>query len=200
MTVSKIAILMPLFSSFLLFGGSSLELPKSEPIAVKDNTIEKAYYLRVGYSYYKHKNLSFDEKLSSSSIAFALGYSFSNYFACEFRYTQSKKIKYKSLDEYKLLDSKFYNLSLLTKLSYPIYNFKPYLLFGIGRNKITNLVDANRVEYSFEYGAGVEYKINKNLSVFADYLRVYNKKGFDGRAMQDRQRVTLMTTGIIYKF
>lgn len=202
MSFIKTTTLMFLFATLSLFGGNSIKLPKSKPIAVisQNESLIKNCYIAIAYSYYKHKNLTIYEKLNANALSFTLGYEFNNYFAIELRYLKSKNIDYKSLTQNKKIRSKFSNLSLFSKITYPIREFKPYILIGYGKNKITNLANYDRVEYSFEYGGGFEYKINQKVSLFTDYTRVYNKRGFDGRAKQDKQKINLITTGLIYRF
>ena len=100
----------------------------------------------------------------------------------------------------KSLQSSYTNAALYAKLSYPIKALKPYLLIGYGINTISNLNGSDRVESSIQYGIGISYKPTNKVSIFADYIRAYNNKGFDGRAMQDRLRANLVTIGATYTF
>ena len=51
-----------------------------------------------------------------------------------------------------------------------------------------------------EYGVGVAYRVTQKVSIFAEYIRVYNHKGFDGRSKADKLRAGNATIGIIYHF
>ena len=195
------SILLLFISSIYLFAGVSgkyIQKATSKPISVIE---ENKYYLGVGFGKFKLKNRDMNENLKSNIISLIAGYNISNYLSLEFRYYKGvSNLTYHSLNKSKKIDSKYSNYSIFVKTTYPIENFNPYILFGYGVNKISNLSNSDRKESNLEYGLGISYKVNNNISIFADYIRAYNKKGFDGRATQDRLRANLITIGATYHF
>ena len=194
-------ILLLFISSIYLFAGASgkyVQKATSKPISVVE---ESKYYLGVGFGKFKLKNRDISENLKSNIISLIAGYNINNYLSLEFRYYKGvSNLTYHSLNKSKKIDSKYSNYSIFVKTTYPIDNFNPYILLGYGVNKISNLNNSDRKESNLEYGLGVSYKVNDNVYIFADYIRAYNKKGFDGRATQDRLRVNLITIGATYNF
>jgi len=169
----------------------------SKPISViKDN----GFYIGLGVGYFDLQNSTINEKLSSSIATAIVGYDLNSYLSIEARYNQGiTHLHYKGTTS-KILNSAYSNLAIYAKAGYPIKHLKPYILIGYGVNKISNLNGSDRVELSKQYGVGVSYKLNDNISLFADYIRVYNKKGFDGRAVKDNLKAKLITIGATYNF
>ena len=194
-------ILLIFISTFHIIAGSSgkyIQKATSKPISVVE---DNKYYLGVGFGKFKLKNRDMNENLKSNIISLIAGYNINNYLFLEFRYYKGvSNLTYHSLIKSKKIDSKYTNYSIFAKATYPIENFNPYILLGYGVNKISNLSISDRKESNLEYGLGISYKVNNNVSIFADYIRAYNKKGFDGRATQDRLRANLITIGATYNF
>ena len=49
-------------------------------------------------------------------------------------------------------------------------------------------------------GVVLSYKLSKHLKVFADYSRLYNGKGFSGRAKIKNTHADLAIIGVSYAF
>ena len=98
------------------------------------------------------------------------------------------------------LPSRFRYQGLYLRASYPLGDFSPYLLAGIGRTTLTNLAGRDRVSVSPGWGAGVSYRITDHFSADLSYLRLYEAKGFDGRATADRVRIDSVQVGVRYRF
>jgi len=158
-------------------------------------------YFGIGFGDYKVSVANSNEDLKKSTTTLIAGYNVNRYVAIEGRYSFSlgNSTLY-VLQNTKPTKTKFSNLSIFTKLSYPIDTFKPYLLIGYGKTKLTNIVKSNRVEYSIEYGIGANYVLNNNLELFTEYVRLYNHKGFDGRAKSSKVKISLFSAGIKYNF
>ncbi len=185
-------------STIMLQAGGKDAAPASSTVLSIEE--ESGFYLGGGFSSFALHNTDADEKLSANGGTIIAGYRFNSYLSLEGRYTQSAKLTYSKGSIDKSLDSTYTNTAIFAKLSTPIGSFTPYALLGYGQNKITNLIGSDRIERSIEYGAGVSIKTTDNLSLFADYIRAYSAKGFDGRATAEHQHISLITAGLIYKF
>lgn len=193
-------LIIPWFVISLSAGNLNI-FPTSKPIEIKNNKLSYINNFYFGLGFGKVKISSPLEELKSNTLSLTLGYTINPYLSLEARYTKSiEDLEYKSKTKSKDIDSTYSNLALFSKLSYPIHNFKPYILLGYGKNKITKLAKTTRDENSFEYGAGLEYKINSNFSINLDYIRAYNKKGFDNRAIDQRVKIDLITASLTYNF
>ncbi len=151
-----------------------------------------------------------DDKVTSEALRvktgmLGVGVAFSPYLALEARYYRSLGAQI-NLDSGttsspdKTYDSTFTNLSLFAKLSYPSGRWTPYVLWGYGALKLTNIEGGDRKERTMQYGVGIRYRTTAHLSVFVDWVRAYDDKGFDGRATHDMISVDLVSMGISYRF
>jgi len=185
--------------TFLQAGSLPNTTPMSEPISIKSINYLNNFYLGVGYTQFK--TFTPIEHLHANSATLIAGYHINDYLSVETRYTKSiEDLSYKSTIKTTDIDSTYSNLAIFTKFSYQIDDFKPYLLLGYGKNRITKLANITRIENSIEYGTGLEYKLNSNFSINLDYIRAYNKKGFDGRARNQKVKINLITASITYNF
>ncbi len=177
-------------------GGKDTSPPSSSVVPVE----ESGFYLGGGFGSFALHNTDANEKLSAYGGTIIAGYQFNSYLSIEGRYTRSSKLTYSKESISKSLDSTYTDTALFARLGYPVGSFTPYALLGYGANRITNLAGADRVEYSIQYGAGISFKASQNLSLFADYIIAYDKKGFGDRATAEHQHINLATIGLIYKF
>ena len=96
----------------------------------------------------------------------------------------------------------FTNIGIYLKPMYRIEHAAPYLLIGYGEVKLTNIPqgDADRAEAGFQWGVGISYIVNNHFSIYADYLCMYDDKGFDGRAVNRNIISDSWTFGLSYHF
>ena len=184
--------------------GSSAKYTKQAtipPISVINQADNySGFYIGLGVGKFRLKDSFTKERLTSTTATVIIGYDFNQYLALEGRYTRSlHNLHYSNRKATSLnskLSSTFSNIAIYGKIGYSIDKFKPYLLIGYGENKITNLAYSTRKELSFQYGVGFSYRFNKHWELFADYIRSYNSKGFDGRAKIDNIKINTITVGI----
>ena len=197
MRTSAYTLLLVLFSTFLAAGGKDTTLPPSDTIAIEDDS---GFYIGGAANHFGLYNTDAHESLKAYGATLMAGYQINRYLAIEGRYTHSKSITYHKGKQAKSLSSHYTDTALYAKIGYPVGSITPYALIGYGRNTITNLIGSDRTENAIHYGAGVSIKATESLSLFADYVRVYQGKGFDGRATTEHQHINLLSAGIIYKF
>ena len=195
-------LLLSLIASAALHAGDAATPAHSSILPV---TPEASWYLGVGAGGLGLATSPSQERIHAKSASLILGYTLNPYLAIEGRYTHAVgSLHYeagKTASPSKTLtDSTYTDIDLLLKLSYPIGHLSPYLLAGYGRSTITHIVGADRSEQSLRYGAGLSYHATEHLHLFADYLRAYRGKGFDGRSTDERVTLDRLTLGMTYHF
>jgi opacity protein-like surface antigen len=83
---------------------------------------------------------------------------------------------------------------------YPIGDFSVYALLGYGGVSLSNLENGDAYESGFQWGLGAGYAFTENISVFADYVKLYDDTGFDYRAQNANVDSDTWTIGLSYKF
>jgi len=191
------------FTAIVHAGGDIVqeEVYESTPTVVQSESTTNSWYAGIGLGGFKLDNSTDDESYKKATATILAGYEISKYLSIEGRYTASLgDVKFKDPKGTQKTDSSFSNIALYTKLSYPIGEFKPYLLLGYGKSKITNIADSDRSESGFQYGAGASYELDNHWCIFADYTRLYDDKGFDGRASDSNIKIDTAIAGIKYRF
>ena len=61
-------------------------------------------------------------------------------------------------------------------------------------------VALDAVEDGFQWGLGASYAFTEEVSVFADYISLYDDTGFDYRAKLDDVDADTWTVGLTYNF
>ncbi len=186
--------------------------PVKEPTVVIPTTVENnGIYLGLGITAMNLDNDLSNESFSATGIMLEAGYQFNNYLALEGRYTMHLgNLEYDHGDttnpNYSDYPGDFTNVGIYLKPMYRIENFSLYGLLGYGEVTLTDLPapgstgSVDRAEDGFQWGLGIDYAINENVSVFVDYMNVYDDKGFDYRAQDADISSELWTLGLSYKF
>jgi len=197
---STLAMLM---GSTLIAGGKTTQEVVSDvaPIVAKPSH----YYLGMGVANKQMNDEKTDETFESTDITLLAGYRYNAYVGAEVRYAKEiSDVEYShgstnnaDNDAY---DSSFEALGAYLKLSYPIEAFSPYALLGYASTSMDNLEGDSRSEEGFSWGVGATYQLNPNWSLFADYILLYDDKGFDGRATADTLTIDTFTLGVHYAF
>ena len=191
-------LLITLFSTLILnAGGKEITPVSSDTIAIED---DGGFYVGGAFAHFGLYNTDAHENLTARALTLIAGYEINRYLSIEGRYTQSSNVAYHKDKQTKPLTSHYTDTALYAKIGYPVGSITPYVLTGYGRNTITNLIGSDRTENAIRYGAGVSIKATESFSLFGDYVRAYQGKGFDGRATAEHQHINLLSAGIIYKF
>jgi len=199
-----------LIVSELSFAGGNI-LPVEEPVAVESSTFDSSVYIGLGVSGMYLNNDFSKEEFSSTGIMLQAGYQFNKYIAVEGRYTKNvADLKYDHGNtvnpNYSDYPGDFSNAAIYVKPMYTFDDFSVYALLGYGEVTLTDLPQPNlsgsvdRAENGFQWGLGASYVFMENISVFADYVKVYDDKGFDYRAQLVDIDSDLWTLGVTYKF
>lgn len=205
-TILSLATIIAL-SSFSNAGGDSV-IVDVLPIPIEE-VDTSAFYVGVGGSYMGLFNTSTDEKITTLGVMLQVGYQYNDYIAIEGRYTLGVgKVDYKHGSTVNAdnsdLDTEFSNMGIYLKPMYPIGDFHIYGLLGYGNTILTKIpagsTSASRGEDGFQWGVGLDYEIIENISIFADYSRVYDGKGFNFRGLNSDINSVLISAGLSYKF
>jgi opacity protein-like surface antigen len=145
------------------------------------------------------------EYFETIPIGLQIGYKFNPYLSLEGRYMRDVgKVSYdggnttsQDSDDF---DTTFSNLAIFLKPQYSYESYVFYALLGYGEVSLSDIKGADRSEDGFEWGVGMAYGINKNISLFIDYISAYNDKGFGGRATDRDVSVDSISLGVNYEF
>jgi len=200
----KIITLSILLASSL-FAGKNTMITESKVIEIVEET--SAFYIGVGASYVNLKDSTTDETLTSLGAMLQVGYKYNNYIGIEARYTQSVgDVEYDKGNTVFANNSNYptnsSNIALYLKPQYALGDFTVYGLLGYGIVQYTDLPKGtqDREESAFQWGLGVDYLIVDDISIFADYSRLYDGTGFDGHVPNSDIYSDLITIGISYRF
>lgn len=193
------------------YGGAS-DIPAIAPVVpiVVESEDENSYYIGLGYSSMRLENDLTDEEFSANAVMIQAGYKFHQNLAIEGRYTHHiGDIDYDRGTTFNRNNSDysadFTNIAIYLKPMYAVDDFTMYALLGYGEVELTdiprlNRLNADRAESGFQWGLGIDYSFNENISVFIDYVKMYDDVGFDYRAQNADIIADAWTLGVSYKF
>ena len=224
-TFSLVSILV--LSGISFAGGNispvvSIEEPILEPtLEIPVVARSSAFYIGLGYSYLSSNRTAVlnnpidirdgqvvkDTDSNANNILLQAGYQFNPYFAVEGRYTFSvgdhtlTHNDNNGLEED--MDIDISNIAIYLKPIYPIGDISIYGLLGYGQVDRTHNVDNHSWDGSgFQWGAGLQYVVNDNFSIFADYTLWYDE---DGEPHERLPRLldtdfSVISAGVSYSF
>ena len=158
-----------------------------EPIVI-DNS---AFYLGLGFGTASVNDDYTNEEVDANTVMLQAGYQYNEYVALEGRYTFGFNTDY---------DDDFSSWGLYVKPMYPIGNFNIYALLGYGGVMLDSLEQGDAYESGFQWGLGAGYAFTEEVSVFVDYVSLYDDTGFDYRAQDVDVDSDTWTLGVSYKF
>ena len=198
-----------IYGSVAMAGGDVI--PIEDPASVPTVTKDSGFYFGLGFSSMNLDNDFSKEEFSATGAMLQAGYQFNSYLAVEGRYT----LNVGDLDydhgttgnpDYSDYPGDFSNLAIYVKPMYSFDDLSLYALLGYGEVTLTDLPhpstsgSVDRAEDGFQWGLGASYTFMDNVSVFVDYVKVYNDKGFDYRAQNADINSDLWTLGVSYGF
>ncbi len=215
----KKTILVTATTIAMLHAGGNIHPKEVHPAASEVETLAKKheamtdkplfylsdFYAGVGIGRFELSDKQTDEAFQSNYVMLKAGIDFNSVLGLEGRYTYGyEDIHYdrgsNQSQQSQDLDAKYSNIALYLKARYAIKDFEPYILVGYGESKTTNIRGFDRYEDGLQYGGGIGYHINSHWEVSVDYVRAYDKKGFDGIGQLDDLKVDLLTFGVTYHF
>jgi len=201
-------ITLSILAASSIFAGGDINIIEEKEIEIeipqKDTS---SFYLGIGTSYINLKSITTDESFTSLGATLQVGYKYNSYIGVEARYSQSVgdvaydkgNTLFVNTSSYPTTSS---NIALYLKPQYPLGDFTLYGLLGYGVIQYTQLPTGtkDRKESSFQWGLGSEYLVMENISIFADYSRLYDGVGVDGHIATHDVYSDIVTIGISYKF
>jgi len=198
----------------LVLGGMANAEEKN---GLSDNSIsfigeESSFFIGLGISNMELSNDATDEAFSSKAVVLQMEYQYNRYIGILGRYAFNiGSADYShgrtSNPDYVDYPTDFSNVGIYLKGIYPVGNFSPYLLLGYGEVELTNAplsggsgINANLSESGLQWGLGLDYTFNDKLSIFVDYVQMYDDKGFDGIATDADVTADMWTIGVSYRF
>ena len=175
-----------------------VEVPVVTPVI--DNS---AFYLGIGIGDATVNNDTTSEEFSSTMIMLQAGYQYNEYVAVEGRYSFGLSTDYDMGTTYGFpggYDGDISSWGLYVKPMYPIGDFSIYALLGYGGVMLSEINGGDAYESGFQWGLGAGYAISDNISVFVDYVSLYDDTGFDYSAQLDDIDSDTWTFGMSYKF
>ena len=145
-----------------------------------------------------------NEEISATTLMLQAGYQYNEYLAIEGRYAFG--LGGSDYDAGNLAGlSNGYDGDLSTwgvylKPEYPIGDISLYALLGYGGLMLDDLMSGDAVENGFQWGLGARFSFTEEVSVFADYISLYDDTGFDYRAKLDDVDADTWTVGFSYNF
>ena len=174
--------------------------PAAEAPSVIDNS---AFYLGLGFGSASVTDDFTSEDISNNTVMLQAGYQYNEYVALEGRYTFGFSTDYDPGTTGNLssdYDGDFSSWGLYVKPMYPIGDFTLYALLGYGGVMLDDLVLGDAYENGFQWGLGAGYAFTEEITVFADYVSLYDDTGFDYRAQNHEIDSDTWTIGMSYKF
>ncbi len=184
--------------SGLAFAGGDIAPVVEEPIIVEDNS---AFYIGLGFGGAQLNVDATSEEFTSTAMMLQAGYQYNEYVALEGRYSFGFSTDYDQgittgLATYGDISS----WGIYVKPMYPIGDFSIYGLLGYGGVMLSDVRNGDAYENGFQYGLGASYNVTENVSVFADYVWLYDDTGFDYVAISNDVDVNVWTLGVSYEF
>ncbi len=177
--------------------------PVEEPLLASLTSEESAFYMGLGLGGSYVNNDDTNEEMSSFSAMIQAGWQYNQYIALEGRYSFGLNMDYdpgntgNSSSDY---NGDLSSWGVYVKPMYPIGDFKVYALLGYGGVTLERLANGDAYESGFQWGLGAGYDFNEQLSVFVDYVSLYDDTGFDYRAKSDDVDAYTWALGVTYKF
>jgi len=186
--------------SGVLYAGGDIEPIEEVFVPDVDNS---AFYIGLGFGSASVNDNFTSEEISNNTVMLQAGYQYNEYVAVEGRYIFGFSTDYdpgttgNSPDDY---DGDFSSWGLYVKPMYPIGDFTLYALLGYGGVMLDSLVLGDAYESGFQWGLGAGYTFTDNISVFVDYVSLYDDTGFDYRAEDREIDSDTWTIDVSYKF
>ena len=145
-----------------------------------------------------------NEEITATTLMLQAGYKYNDYLAFEGRYTFG--LGGSDYDAGNLTgitngyDGDLSTWGVYVKPMYPIGDFSLYALLGYGEIMLDDLAGGDAVEDGFQWGLGASYAFTEKISLFADYVSLYDDTGFDYRATLDDVDADTWTVGFSYNF
>jgi opacity protein-like surface antigen len=142
-------------------------------------------------------------EVTDNPLMLQAGYQYNRYIAVEGRYNFGVNTDYdpgSTSNPLQVYDGDVSSWGIYVKPMYPIGDFNIYALLGYGEVMLDDILNGDAVDGGFQWGLGASYAVTENISVFADYVSLYNDTGFDWVIQNTDIDVDTWTVGVSYKF
>jgi len=201
MKKSILSLVSILALSGLAYAGGNIAPIVEEPVVVMEDN--SAFYLGLGIGDVAVNDDFTSEEFSATTIMLQAGYQYNEYVALEGRYTFGLDTDYDQGTTNGMIsgyDGDFSSWGIYVKPMYPIGDFSVYALLGYGGVMLDDLAGGDAYESGFQWGLGAGYAFSEKISMFVDYVSLYDDTGFDYRAQRDDVDSDTWTVGMSYKF
>ncbi len=206
-------------STFAIAGGDIA--PVEEPMVevVAPVVTDSGFYLGLGYSFMQDERVWTEprfvgQKTESdwNAVMLQAGYKFNQYIAVEGRYwltVGDPDFTWNDGDDYYYEESELDAWGIYVKPMYPVTDaFDVYALLGYAQSKLSAYDDDYVAvdDGAFSWGLGAAYSFTDNLSVFVDYVVLYDDGVIPtsrGASSPDRAadiKIDTWNFGVTYKF
>ena len=197
-----LSLMSVLTLSGMAYGGGDIAPVDAVPVVPIIN--ESAFYLGLGMGGSSIDDAQTDEEISSVTVLLQAGYQYNQYIAVEGRIWLGFNTDYDPGNTTNIggeYDNDISSWGIYIKPMYPVSEvFDVYTLLGYGGTQLGNLEKGDAYENSFQWGIGAQYEVMENVILFADYVRLYDGKGFDYRAQDEDVDADVWTIGLSYRF
>ena len=205
-------------SSFAVAGGdiAPIEEPVVEEVVVVEN-LDAGLYLGLGYGFLTGESTDYHRGLDVTlidedfnQIMIQAGYKFNSYVAIEGRYWFGLDTGIDFADDFLDVDQSVDSWGIYVKPMYPVTDaFDVYALLGYAGSEyeVSNYGSTYTPDLDldgFSWGLGVAYSFNENVSIFADYVSLYDddndwtEEGNIVHTISDK--ISTINVGVSYNF
>jgi opacity protein-like surface antigen len=202
MKKSVLSLVTILALSGVVYAGGDVA-PIEEVVETPVVVDESAFYIGAGVGYTSFNNDFTSEEITSNTLMLQAGYQYNRYIAVEGRYSFGFNTDYDTgniVNPIQVYDGDVSHWGIYLKPMYPIDDFSIYALLGYGEVMLDDILNGDAVDGGFQWGLGASYAFTENVSVFVDYVSLYNDTGFDWVATKADIDVDTWTLGVSYKF
>lgn len=205
MKKSVLSLVSIMALSGLAYAGGDMTAVVEPVVQVPEvNTDVSGYYVGLGMGQTTVNDDQTNEEISATTLTLQAGYQYNEYLAFEGRFGMSLGGSDYNAGIFTGLgadyDGDVYNWGLYVKPMYSFSNLTLYGLLGYGEVILEDLDGGDSTESGFQWGAGASYVFTEKVSLFVDYVTLYDDKGFDNRAVNDDIDADVWTVGVSYKF
>ena len=189
-----------ILGSFALAGGDLTPLDEAETDVLTVNS--SGVYIGTGIGTMAVNFDFYGEEFSAKTMMLQAGYAYSQYAALEARVTFGCCSDYDtgSNTNVTAYNGTMSSWGMYVKPMYPINDFSVYGLLGYGGVMISELNGGDAYESGFQWGLGMQYAYTERMSVFVDYLSLYDDAGFDYVGATGNVDSDTWTIGLNYRF
>ncbi len=202
--MKKTIISLAAVSTMAMAGGNIVPAVSAVPVVETPVVVDKsAFYLGMGLGSASVNDDFTNEEISNNTVMLQAGYQYNAYVAIEGRYTFGFNTDYdpgNTGNQSSDYDDDFSSWGIYVKPMYPIGDFSIYALLGYGGVMLDSIENGDAYESALQWGLGAGYAFTEEVSIFVDYISLYDDTGFDYRAQLDDIDSDTWTLGVSYKF